>query len=767
MTPVQTAHAPVRDNEVPAGLRQSAEADRPGGQSDPRAASTSSLSTASSKSALLESAYLEYARRRESGEPPHIEAYCARFSPCRSSLRRLLQTYEFINTNPDYVTGRLEECLAQAGGRHGDLTLIRELGRGSFARVYLATEASTGDRLVAVKFSLDDGAEARTMGRLSHPHVVPILSARREESTGLTMVCMPYLGSATLEDVLDGAFPVPEAPRPRKASVILDVLRQCAQPEDPPAGPPHKRLQTGSYADGVIHLAISLAEALAFLHHQGICHRDLKPSNVLLDPSGKPLLLDFNLSASAREAALETGGTLRYMPPEHIRAYLREDADELDERADLFALGVIVYELLTGDHPYGPIPAALTGPELAQFLLGRLESGFRPLRKVCPELMRPVAAVLDRCLAVDPADRPRSAAELAAQLKRQFSPARRTRRWVAAHPRLTAIVLCLLTFTAAAGSYSWSAYPGRQFQLGKAAFQAGDFDGAEKYFDRAVRRDPENLGYRRARGCARLQQSKFLPGGTEEQRRVRDEKLDQAWDDLKPTEPGLVADPQTLAVFAYIMVRKQQFQPAIRMYNQLDKTEYRPLMVYNNRAYARMGTSELRQASQDLDKAAKEAEAVQGDAKSQAVYCNRMLLAWQNWLVDPKSPIPLQALDDFEHALRLGPATPAFYHYGAYLYAQVAYQDLSRVPVSFRAPIATALHCQRRQQRIDRAISCLREAIAGGESPQAISQDDFLKNSLGSRLDSSAPSGKEAGRKSQPVSPPQELQLIVPAVLPD
>jgi len=91
----------------------------------------------------------------------------------------------------------------KGGERKGDLTVLRELGRGSFARVFLATEATTGDRLVVVKFAVQGDAEARTMGRLSHSHIVPILSARVEESSGLTAVCMPYLGSATLEDVLE------------------------------------------------------------------------------------------------------------------------------------------------------------------------------------------------------------------------------------------------------------------------------------------------------------------------------------------------------------------------------------------------------------------------------------------------------------------------------------------------------------------------------------------------------------------------------------
>src|SRR5690242_7664381 len=209
----------------------------PGPQSAPPSAAVPSA-TSTSNWAVMDVAYTEFLRHQEKGEPFDLDAFCAGFPDCRSSLLRLLKTHQFIDDNPAYLQGRPDTSWPNVGERHGDLTLLRELGRGSFSRVFLATESSTGDRLVAVKFSRRGDAEARTQGRLSHPHVVPILSARRDEAAGLTVVVMPYLGSATLEDVLDRAWPPPgpegtRAIQPRKAEVIAGVLRACARPEDP------------------------------------------------------------------------------------------------------------------------------------------------------------------------------------------------------------------------------------------------------------------------------------------------------------------------------------------------------------------------------------------------------------------------------------------------------------------------------------------------------------------------------------------------------
>ena len=115
------------------------------------------------------------------------------------------------------------------------------------------------------------------------------------------------------------------------------------------------RLEGLSYIEAILTLVSQLADGLGHAHRRGILHRDLKPANVLLTDDGRPMLLDFNLAEDVkqRNAAerASIGGTLPYMGPEHIEAY-RTGEGQLDQRCDLFSLGVILFELLTGRHPF-------------------------------------------------------------------------------------------------------------------------------------------------------------------------------------------------------------------------------------------------------------------------------------------------------------------------------------------------------------------------------------------------------------------------------
>src|SRR5262249_4616877 len=118
--------------------------------------------------------------------------------------------------------------------------------------------------------------------------------------------------------------------------------------------------------DALLELACRLADGLAHAHDRGVCHRDLKPANILLADDGEPLLLDFNLSAevcpgNSATAAL-IGGTLPYMAPEQMKAFRDGDAYP-DFRADIYSIGLILHELLTGRIPTpvtkGPAQAAM------------------------------------------------------------------------------------------------------------------------------------------------------------------------------------------------------------------------------------------------------------------------------------------------------------------------------------------------------------------------------------------------------------------------
>ncbi len=391
------------------------------------------------KVVLLDLAFVEYCRRRRAGEALDPAVFCARF-PHRTSLRRMLDCHHFLEA----AGGVLAEEESprrwpEPGEQVCDFFLVRELGRGTFARVFLAQEVTAGHRLVVVKLSYDATAEAQTLGPLEHAHIVPVLSAPTDLFTGLRLLAMPYRGSATLEDLIDEAFPTPGAAPPRSASVILDAARRCLPLDLPPECPsaPLSEAPCGSYVDGIVRLGAQIADALAFLHARGTCHRDLKPSNVLLGPDGQALLIDFNLSAQDASSA-RLGGTLPYMAPEHVRAYQTIEKGgkahvPLDGQSDLFALGVVLYELLAGHHPFGPMPAALPPEKLGAFLQRQQQAGPRPLQSLSPHVDRPLAQLIESCLAVDPQRRPRGAAELAEALQQHLRFRARLRRFARRH----------------------------------------------------------------------------------------------------------------------------------------------------------------------------------------------------------------------------------------------------------------------------------------------------------------------------------------------
>jgi serine/threonine protein kinase len=404
-------------------------------------------------SLVFDLAYEEFCLRRNAGETVDVEEFCTRFpESCRSFIQRMLLADQEIGYHPSVLTEEPSPPPPKVdwpkpGEELCGCRLLRVLGEGSFARVYLATEASTGERPVALKVSNWKSSEACTLGRLHHNHVVPVLWARRDEARNLNVVCMPFFGSATLLDVCDRLYPQEDSAPPARARAILEAIGQTARPSDPPpdCSLPGPDLQKLSFGEGVARLGRQLAEALAFLHEQHLYHCDLKPPNVLLTAEGRPLLLDFNLSRRGDEMLGLVGGTFAYMAPEHLQAYLTRKPlnDEQAGRADLFALGVMLYELLTGKFPFA-LARAIDPREIAQGLLESQKQGFPPVRRLNPTVSRRLARVVESCLSVDPAGRPASARQLAVQLR----PRRR--------PRLLVGVAAALVLVAVAGA-SWLA----------------------------------------------------------------------------------------------------------------------------------------------------------------------------------------------------------------------------------------------------------------------------------------------------------------------
>ena len=116
---------------------------------------------------------------------------------------------------------------------------------------------------------------------------------------------------------------------------------------------PWAELAGRSYVGSIVWIAARLAEGLAHAHQRGVVHRDLKPANILLGDDGQPLILDFNVSSPAGNGsatAARHGGTVPYMSPEQLSAF--GCGGDVDQRSDLYSLGVILYQLLTGELPF-------------------------------------------------------------------------------------------------------------------------------------------------------------------------------------------------------------------------------------------------------------------------------------------------------------------------------------------------------------------------------------------------------------------------------
>jgi len=335
-------------------LSETLDAWRNGASVDARAIIAAHPELHQCRSVLLDLAYEEYCLRIERGQEVDLAEYCGRFPEFRSTLRRQLEIHQLISEHPSLLRECAEISWPEPGEEVLEYSLLEELGRGAFARVFLAKERDLGGRQVVVKVCHQGADEAEILGKLANDNIVPIHSVRHDPQSDLTLICMPYLGRATLFDVVDLRS---RAPAPRRAPEILATVQKTNghQEGNGHHGKPNPWLRRGSYVSGVVGICEQIAKALAHAHTLGILHLDLKPSNVLLTSEGVPKLLDFNLASDLQVAEPRLGGTLPYMSPEQLRCFVEgPGASDIDQRSDIFSLGVILYELLSGDLPFGP-----------------------------------------------------------------------------------------------------------------------------------------------------------------------------------------------------------------------------------------------------------------------------------------------------------------------------------------------------------------------------------------------------------------------------
>jgi serine/threonine protein kinase/tetratricopeptide (TPR) repeat protein len=445
---------------------------------------------------LQELAFEEYRLRQLVGEDPAPTEYQRRFgvgtdgwpdlSPARVVGQNLLskysRTFADLQRSDPHTARRLVQAaksMPRVGTVFLGFHLLEELGCGTFAHVFLARQGELANRYVVLKVSTAPVDESQTLAQLQHTNVVPIHSIHRADP--LYAVCMPYFGATTLADVLHelqsrDAFPASgkglvTTLHSRKSNTRLQgsslsngtdtsVLAPASPPEpladsalpgrQVPLTATQEMLEGFSYVQAVLWIACRLADGLAHAHERGILHRDLKPANILLTDEGQPMLLDFNLSADTKlhssASAVLVGGTLPYMAPEQLKAF-QGGTEPVDDRSDLYSLGIILYELLTRQPPF-PIHRGRVEHVLPRMIADRLIPPL-PVRRKNPAVSPAVESIIRHCLEPDCERRYQSAAQLRDDLQRQLDhlplqhaqePLReRTQKWIRRHRWLTSM----------------------------------------------------------------------------------------------------------------------------------------------------------------------------------------------------------------------------------------------------------------------------------------------------------------------------------------
>ncbi len=263
--------------------------------------------------------------------------------------------------------------------RIGNCRIVEEVASGGMAVVYRAIQDSLG-RTVAIKALKTSASaeehiatrferEAKSLANLQHENIISVYDFHREH--GSLFIVMEYVAGIDLYDLLDRCGRLP-----------FDVAAI---------------------------VALQVARALDYIHYRGIVHRDIKPANIMIARQGGVKLMDFGI---ARDRSFEdltevgTGiGTPAYMSPEQILG------DKIDARSDLFSIGVVLYQMLTGGKPF------VEDEQRSVMHKIRLERHVR-VRKLNPDIPRELERIVDRCLEKQPRDRWRSAQHLVMALER-------------------------------------------------------------------------------------------------------------------------------------------------------------------------------------------------------------------------------------------------------------------------------------------------------------------------------------------------------------
>ncbi len=334
-------------------------------------------------------AFEEYRLRCQAGENPDPDDFRAQFAIDTSDwLGGQGYDTEILSSDDTHVVSGQSDASHEppiVGKSWNGFRIVEPLGSGSFGSTFLARQSALANREVVLKFSRLNHQEAWRLAQLQHTYIVPVLSVH-EHGTSCA-ICMPYLGRQTLADR------------------IQQDSRRSRPSENPTA-----------HIEQTLTLAMRLADALDHSHRRGVLHRDVKPANILVSESGEPLLFDFNLAVDqdSRPGDQVVGGTLAYMAPEQLQLWQGDEVD-VDHRADIYSLGVVVYQLITGRLPW----QAKSHSDVQTVLRARSQP-IPVASSVNPAATPAVDSMLAMCLQVDPNARYQSAADLRDDIRRHL-----------------------------------------------------------------------------------------------------------------------------------------------------------------------------------------------------------------------------------------------------------------------------------------------------------------------------------------------------------
>lgn len=413
----------------------------------------------------------EFTRRCRRGEQPSIDEYVAAHPDLADAIEELfpaIVAMEQLKTPADCSVGKA--AAIEKMQRIGEFRLVREIGRGGMGIVFQAEQESLS-RFVALKVFPEHAhlspqrlerfrREAQTAAKLHHTHIVPVYGVG--EDSGLSYFVMQYVPGIGVDRVIDelrlltsdehvsdeNGFGNEFTPR-RAASALISGTFQKPHGarQDRRRG---ARIDTRDldrrYWESIAHIIAQAADALDYAHGQGVVHRDIKPGNLLLDSEGKVWITDFGLAKAVHHTDLsKTGdivGTLRYMAPEQFRR-------ELDPAADIYSLGLTLYELLT-------LRPAFDETDPDQVMQGASPTSPRKLNAAIP---RDLETIVLKATAIEPRHRYKHGRALANDLRRftedrpikarRANAAEKLWRWSRRNPMLasmsSALLLVLIT----------------------------------------------------------------------------------------------------------------------------------------------------------------------------------------------------------------------------------------------------------------------------------------------------------------------------------